>query len=656
MLTDISLVLAIVLVTILLFSCERIPLEVTSLGVVCLLGLSGVLTPAEAFAGFSNETVIFIFALLAMTEGLASAGVMHRAGSWLSHLGRFGPRGFLLGVMLLVAAFSAFVSNTVTTAAFLPVVLRGAKAAGLRRSHVLMPLAFASMLGGMGFLYGTSTNLVVSARLEDLGLGPIGLVELTPAGVPLALLGIALVVLLAPRLLPARAGAESEGVRGRAFVTEAQVSHGSRLVGRELCWLERRVGLEVVSLTRDGAPLAPEPGVLLAAGDRLLLSGRRRDILRPSQLHGLVTAHDLDVRASRRGLEPVLAEAIVQPTSGLVGVRVGDVGFSRRLGVRLLALHRHPSLHRPLESRELGSLRNVRLEAGDALLLAGPRERLHALVNEPSLLLMPDLDFLPLPRRSKALLTGLIFVSALVVGSSGVVSLALAGVAGVLLMVMTGCLDAKLVFRIDWRVVLLIGSMMALGLAMEKSGAGHLLGGFAAGLADVGGPRLVLLCLMLLTVGLSIPMSNQASALVMLPVGLSAAAGLGVDPRGFAMGIALAASCSFLTPLEPSCMLVFGPGRYRFSDFFRLGGPLTALMLAALMLLVPWGWPMDAQGAETSSAGKLEPEPAAPAPLGRNADPATVPFGQLLDGGKPQPEPFGPAALATEVGLEQRRQ
>ncbi|QSQ19703.1 SLC13 family permease [Pyxidicoccus parkwayensis] len=590
--TDTMLVLAIVLATIVLFAFDRIPLEVTSLAVVCLLGLTGVLTPAEAFAGFSNETVIFIFALLAMTEGLASAGVMHRAGIWLSHLGRLGPRGFLLGVMLVVAAFSMVVSNTVTTAAFLPVVMRGAAAVGMNRGRVLMPLAFASMLGGMGFLYGTSTNLVVSARLEDLGLGSIGLVELSPAGVPLALLGVALVVLLAPRVLPARVGLEGDGERSRHFLTEALVPQGSRLVGRKLGWLERRLGLEVVSLAQEGSTRAPGADVLLAPGDRLLLSGRRRDVLRTGQLRGLVTAHDLDLRSARRGPEPVLAEAIVQPTSGLAGARVGDVGFSRRFGVRLLAIHRHPSIHGLAQSQETGSLRNVRMQPGDVLLLTGPRERLHALVDVPALLLIPDLGFLPLPRRSRALLAGLIFIAALGLGSSGVVSLSLAGVAGVLCMVLTGCLDAKLVFRIDWRVVLLIGSMMALGLAMEKSGAGQWLGGLAAGLGEVGGPRLVLLCLMVLTVVLSIPMSNQAAALVMLPVGLSAAMGLGVEPRGFAMGIALAASCSFLTPLEPSCMLVYGPGRYRFSDFLRLGGPLTAVMLAALVLLVPWVWPL----------------------------------------------------------------
>ncbi|OJH38695.1 SLC13 family permease [Cystobacter ferrugineus] len=418
--TGIALVLIIVFIGIVLFSIGTIPLEVTALTIVCLLALTGVLTPAEAFAGFSNETVIFIFALLAMTEGLSATGVMHGAGNGLARLGRFGPRGFLLGMMLLVALFSAFVPNTVSTAAFLPAALRGAKAAGLRRCGVLMPLAFASLLGGMGFLYGTSTNLVVSARLDELGHSPIGLVELTPAGLPVALLGVATVLLLAPVVLPGRTG-----------------------VGEE---------------------------------------------------------------------------ASVPP--------------------------------------------------------AGHSPRVHP----------------------KALLALSIFVTALVLGSVGILPLAVAGVAGVLLMLLTGCLAPALVLRVDWRVVLMIGAMMALGVAMEKSGAGQFLGGLAAEVAVVGGPRLVLLCLMLLTVILSIPMSNQAAALVMLPVGLSAAAGLDVNPRTFAMGIALAASCSFVTPLEPSCMLVYGPGRYRLSDFFRLGGPLTALLLVALLVLVPWTWPMDAHG------------------------------------------------------------
>jgi di/tricarboxylate transporter len=167
-----------------------------------------------------------------------------------------------------------------------------------------------------------------------------------------------------------------------------------------------------------------------------------------------------------------------------------------------------------------------------------------------------------------------------------------------LAMIVTGCVDARIAFRVDWRVVLLIGSMMALGVAMETSGAGRYVGDWVAEVGMSGGARLVLAMLMVLTIVLSAPMSNQAAALVVLPVAVSAAAKLGVDPRPFAIGVTLAASCSFITPLEPSCVLVYGPGHYRFTDFFRLGTPLTAVLLGFLVLVVPLEWPFQSQGSE----------------------------------------------------------
>jgi di/tricarboxylate transporter len=178
------------------------------------------------------------------------------------------------------------------------------------------------------------------------------------------------------------------------------------------------------------------------------------------------------------------------------------------------------------------------------------------------------------------------------------VPMSVAGLAGMLAMIVTGCVDARIAFRVDWRVVLLIGSMMALGVAMEVSGAGKFLGGHVAELGTYGGPRTVLALLMVLTILLSAPMSNQAAALVVLPVAVSAAAQLGVDARPFAIGVTLAASCSFITPLEPSCVLVYGPGHYRFTDFFRLGTPLTAVLVAILVFAVPVLWPFQGKGPE----------------------------------------------------------
>jgi di/tricarboxylate transporter len=246
---------------------------------------------------------------------------------------------------------------------------------------------------------------------------------------------------------------------------------------------------------------------------------------------------------------------------------------------------------------------------GDVLLLRGPRARAAELSDGTTLLVLSDLEYQP-PRYRKAVMAVCIFLGSLAAGTLGLVPMSVAGLAGMLAMIVTGCVDARIAFRVDWRVVLLIGSMMALGLAMEVSGAGRFLGGLAAGMGEYGGPRLVLGMLMVLTILLSAPMSNQAAALVVLPVAVSAATQLGVDARPFAIGITLAASCSFITPLEPSCVLVYGPGHYRFTDFFRLGTPLTALLVAGLVFLVPAVWPLQ---------GKVQGAPAPGAPVSLSA-------------------------------------
>jgi di/tricarboxylate transporter len=284
-----------------------------------------------------------------------------------------------------------------------------------------------------------------------------------------------------------------------------------------------------------------------------------------------------------------------------VGRSLKETLFSERYGLVVLALHRKPAIQRLTKLQLLGrlfggqSLSTLPLSVGDVLLLRGPRERVQELADGTSLLVLGGVEYQP-PRYGKALLAVTLFLGALGAGTAGLVPLSVAGLGGMLAMIATGCVDARLAFRVDWRVVLLIGSMMALGLAMEVSGAGAFLGRHAASLGLYGGPRLVLLMMMVLTILLSAPMSNQAAALVVLPVAISAAQQLGVDVRPFAIGITLAASCSFITPLEPSCVLVYGPGHYRFTDFFRLGTPLTAVLLVLLVLMVPLVWPFEKAG------------------------------------------------------------
>lgn len=626
----IAIVLGIVVVALVLFAIDTIPIEVSSLVVVCLLALTGVLTPAQAFEGFSNDTVIFIFTLLAMTQGLASTGVVQLVGQRLAYFARFGHQTFVMAMMVAVAAFSSIISNTVTTAAFLPVACGAAHRAKVPKSKVLLPLAYASMLGGMIFLYGTSTNLVVSAALQRMGMQGIGVAELAPLGFPLAIIGILVVVLLAPLLLPARegqGGAESWTLRD--YITEAMLPPDSRYVGKELADITEGLGLRVIGVIREGQTLSAVPTYRLQGDERLIVEGTRSDIMRVKDLKGIeirpdvkLSDEDLDVK------DTVLIEASVPQGSPLVGRSLKETLFLERYGMVALALHRKPAIQRLTKLQLLGrifgerSLSLLSLSVGDVLLLRGPREKVSELARAGNLVVLGGHDYQP-PRYGKALLAVVLFLGALAAGTLKLAPLSVAGLTGMLLMIATGCVDARLAFRVDWRVVLLIGSMMALGLAMEESGAGEFVGDAVAGAGTYGGPRTVLALLMVLTIVLSAPMSNQAAALVVLPVALNAAQQLGVDPRSFAMGITLAASCSFITPLEPSCMLVFGPGHYRFTDFFRLGTPLTAILVAALVVAVPWVWPFQAEGPQAPARGApvSAVAPASPAPVAPAAGP-----------------------------------
>lgn len=583
------LVLGIVLLAIAMFASERVPLEVGALVLILLLSLSGVITPAEAFAGIAHPTVIFIFTLLAMTQGLAATGVMQLAGRRVAFVRGFGERQFLLVLLLVVSAFSAFASNTAVAAAFLPVASAAAARADIPRGRVLLPMAYASMLGGMVLLFGSSTNLVVSAGMERLGLAPLGFAELAPVGLPVALLGIGWLVLATPAVLPRRAGPEeAPALATRKFVSEAVLAPGSRLAGRPLSDLGPDVDLPILGLVREGTWIPATAPVPVREGDRLVLRGDPQAILRVKDQRSLVLRAEFSL--PREAGPTILAEVFVPTHSPLVGRTIQDFYFEERLGLRPLAIHRHPAMQSggppPYQSR---SLAEIRLAAGDVLLVSGPPARLRELERGELLVVLGSLEHRA-PRYRKAALAVAIFGVAVFLAGSRLVPAPVAGLGGMLAMIATRCVDAAEAFRVEWQIVLLIGSLLALGLAMEQSGAGELVARAIVPIAGWAGPRGVLFAVMVITVLLSAPMSNQASALVVLPVALHAAQQLGVDPRPFAIATCYAASCSFITPLEPAAALVYGPGHYRFADFLRAGSPLTLLLLGVFTAAVPLVW------------------------------------------------------------------
>jgi di/tricarboxylate transporter len=585
--------LGVVAVAVALFAIERIPVEVSALALVVLLVAAGLLTPQEALAGFSSDAVIFIFALLAMTQGLEAAGVMRLVSERVLTMARFGRGAFMVALLGVVCGFSTVASNTAVTAAFLPIATAAAARTGIPVRRLLLPVAFSSMLGGTIFLFGTSTNLIVSEAMERLGMRPIGFAELAPVGIVLAAAGIASTIVLARRLSPELAHGGRLGSVEREYVTEIVLDAGSPLVGKALGELDGPVDLQVLGVMRRGTALAPDPRQVLAPGDRLVVTGSPSDVLRVEDVRPAVEGTPADVSAGGPRGSSRIVEAWIPPTSALVGRSV-DVGrFAEAHGLTLLGVDRHPALHllyRGDRPGAPGPAPHGPLSVGDVLLLRGPEERLRALVEGNDVTLLGEIEHRP-SRHGRAGLAAAIFAVAVTAAGLRLTSPAIAGLGGLLAMIATGCVDSRTAFRVDWRVVILIGSLLALGAAVEKSGAGELVARNIIPLAAFAGPRGVLGAVMLLTIALSIPMSNQASALVMVPIAFHAAVDLGLDPRPFLMGTCLAASCAFMTPLEPSAALVYGPGHYRFVDFLRIGSPVTALMLVLLVVAVPTVWP-----------------------------------------------------------------
>lgn len=583
-------VLAVLGVAAVLFCLERVPVDAVALGVMVVLLLAGILEPEEALAGFANEAVVVIGGLFVLTAGLKKSGFLEWLGTRLQRVAARRPRlgsGMLLGI---VAAASAFMSNTTTTAVFLPVALSFSRSTNTPPSRLLMPLAFASILGGSITLIGTSTNVLTSGLMTQNGLAPLGLFELAPVALPLAVIGL-LYLLIAPRwLLAAHPVEEPEDEYGlRDYLTELVIGPRSPFVDRTLAEadLARRWNVNVLGWVGEGGRLVtPSPEMVLGAGDHLLAEGRL------GALEKLVAEADVGIHrgpGEPAGLEegPSLAahllEVLVLPRSELVGRSLAEVDFRQRFGANAVALNRHGE---PL----IDKVGRIPLTVGDVLLLYG-EEAAERLLAHQGLLLLSRRR--PRQAGTKTVLAPAIFALVLVLNVTGVLALVGSVLLGCLLLLAARCLTPQEAYAaVEWRLLVLVAGMMAAATAMVKTGAVTLIAGAvleaAGGLSHLG----LLAIFYVLTLLLTQPMSNQTAALIVLPVALGIAAEAGMSPRATAVTISLAASCSFLTPLEPSCLLVYGPGRYRFLDFPKLGIGLTLLAMVLTLLIVPLVWPL----------------------------------------------------------------
>jgi di/tricarboxylate transporter len=589
---DAWLTLAVVLVTLVVLAAELLPPAMAVLGAVTALLVAGVIGIPEAFEGFSNPAPLTVAALYVVAAGVQKAGLLERlTGAVLGGAEEGGSERLgLARVLVPVAGSSAFLNNTPIVAMVAPAILTWARRTGRSASRYLLPVSFATILGGVITVIGTSTNLVVSGLLESHGEEPLGFFEIGKVGVPVALAGLALLVLLTPMLLPVRrAPSESLEADAREFTVEMIVAGEGTPAGQTVseAGLRSLQGVYLVEIERDGRTMAPvAPDEVLAAGDRLTFAGNVERVLDLQAVPGLVSAEEPHFDVVGPSLRRRLFEAVVASASALDGATLKEIGFRSRYGAAVLAVHR-------AGERMPGKLGEVRVRAGDVLLLladAGARRRLLA---DPSFVVVAPLAGEGPPRREKAPLVAVVVLAMLVLAATGVldilVAALLAGFALVGLRVLTA---AEARSAIDLNIIVLIAASFGVGNAIEMSGLASQIADLVVGPLGEYGDVGLLVGILVSTTLLTELITNNAAAVLMFPIALATAAEAGLDPRGFAIAIAIAASSSFLTPIGyQTNTMVYGMGGYRFADFARVGAPLTIVVLIVATVLIPVFWP-----------------------------------------------------------------
>jgi di/tricarboxylate transporter len=597
-LTDQSLFLTFLILgaAVVLFLSDWLRADLVALLVVVALGLSGVLTFQEAFSGFSRPAVITILGIFILAAGLERTGVTQRAGDLLFRAGRGDERRLVVIVMLVGAGLSLFMNNIAAASVLLPAVSGAGRRAGTNPARLLMPLAYATLLGGMATLL-TTTNIVVSSLVSDRGLPGFGLLDFAPFGLPILAVGIAYMTFWGRRRLPSRSPAQILELYSREEADLAEVYHlgealfragvpaGSGLIGQTLAGgrFRESLGCDVLAIERDGRVLqAPSPNSVIEKEDTLLLSGD------PASLE---LSDDLEILPARQWRESdlesasvVVLEAVLSPRSTLIGQTLRGSHFRDRYGMTVLALWRAGKSIRT-------GLSDLPLQFGDGLLLQGDRSRLPVLRDEPDLIVLDRGEDEAPPARGKGILALVLMAATMVLAASGLLPVGEVVLGGALVMILTGVLSMDQAYQsIEWKTVFLVAGMLPLGTAMTKTGAADLLTSWLVAALGGAGAVGLLAGLVALAILLTQAMNGAAVAAFLAPVAIQTAEQIGADPRTMAMGIALATSIAFLTPLgHPVNALVMGPGGYRFRDYFRIGLPLAVLaylMIVGLLLLI----------------------------------------------------------------------
>ena len=579
--------LGLTLVALMLLISGRIGAELVMMGVLAILSVSGVLTTSEALAGFSNSGLITVALMFVVAAGIQHSGGVDLLVQRL--LGRpRSVRGAQARLILPVLGFSGFLNNTPVVATLIPALHNWSRRIDVPLSALMIPLSYAAILGGTLTLIGTSTNLVVNGQYQALTGHSFSLFAITPLGLIVAITGALFMLLTFQRLLPVRQSADETFANPREYTIEVAVAGNGPLVGKTIveAGLRNLKRIFLVEIERDGNIItAVASRERLQGGDRLVFAGDTEAILMLHRVNGLVPSTAAEPALSRQSPERRLVEAVVSPHCECIGQTIRDSRFRERYGAVVLAVARNGE-------RIPGNLGSITLRAADTLLLEARPAFVRRQRYARDFLLVNDIDE-ERPRHDRALLAWAILVAIVIVAATDLMSMLNAALVGAALMLLSrSCSPTQAMKSLDLPVLVTIGASFALGTALEKTGVAALLANQTLQLA--GDNPWLLLALTYAVVSLLTELiTNNAAAIIMLPLVMALTTQIGVAPEPFVIAVMMAASASFATPFGyQTNMMVYGPGGYRYTDFLRAGLPMNILCGVVTVVAIPWFWPL----------------------------------------------------------------
>ncbi|WP_093397103.1 SLC13 family permease [Halopseudomonas xinjiangensis] len=574
------------------FVREKFSPDVVVAIAVAILLVSTLLSPSDVLSVLSNSAPITIACMFILSAALERTGCVESLGKWLSRMGGGSPLRTLFSLIITALVLSTFINNTPVVAILTPVAVALATQVGSKPSKMLIPLSYATILGGTMTMIGTSTNILVDGVAREMGMEPFGMFDITFPGMIVATIGVAFIMLIGHRLLPDRESLSKQlrPDQSRPFMTELLVPQDSPVVNQTISEanLNGDSGIQVLKIFRGDEELStPVNSTVLSAGDRLVLHANMKDFVELRQ-NGLLAfnreqAARFETISTR---DVVLAEAIVGRNSRYSHRPMRDLNLTARYGIHVLAIHRH-------NENIQDNLDDFQLQFGDVMLVEGTPAQIKKFADNGELISLNTVQERAY-RRDKAPIAILAVLSVMVLAALKIMPIEGLAMIATAVVIATGCLDTEDAYKaVDWRILSIIFGMLAISIAMDRVGLVSSVVDQVMLLAPLLGPLFMLSFIYLLTSILTEIVSNNAVAVLLTPIAIGVAQQLGADPRPFVVAVMFAASASFATPIGyQTNTFVYSAGGYRFSDFLRIGIPLNLMMWLTATLIIPLFWPL----------------------------------------------------------------